>query len=431
MTMVLEVQNLGKSYQQWGSNFRRIFSWFHPGIRPLAENWVLEDISFSVESGEAVGIIGQNGAGKSTLLKLITGTVFPTKGSVKTIGQVSAILELGMGFNPELTGRQNAYHAAGLLGYSYSDIENNMSNIESFAEIGDYFDQPVRTYSSGMQMRVAFSVATSFRPAILIVDEALSVGDSYFQQKCFQRIREFSKKGTTLLFVTHDIVGILEICSRAIYLRKGQMVFDGNPQKAVSLYQKDVIFHSAIPSNDTESMKSPSNLQGAEGSLITPDVSCLAVNFYDENNNNITTITSETRVTLAIKYQIHRFLNDPHVGFKILNRLGNVIFETNTYCMGRTIGPIEKNKIIETYFNFPMDLAPGNYTIIVGMANEGYDMSSFKEHLSYLTNIMTFTMIPNTASITWSGIINIHPKVDWSILSTISRQQGSEMSYEK
>ena len=167
---VLRVDALGKAFRQYRSEWQRVISWFGVSVRPAAEDWVLRGVSFSVAPGEAVGIVGQNGAGKSTLLKLITGTLRPSEGGVQVNGRISAILELGMGFNPEFTGRQNAYHATGLMGFSREAIEKAMPEIEAFAEIGKYFDQPLRTYSSGMQMRVAFSVATAFRPEILIID---------------------------------------------------------------------------------------------------------------------------------------------------------------------------------------------------------------------------------------------------------------------
>jgi len=194
---LLNVSGLGKAYRTYHSEFQRIARWFYLPSKPRDEHWVLKDINFSIEPGEAIGIVGQNGAGKSTLLKMITGTLQPTEGSIQVNGRIAAILELGMGFNPELTGRQNVHHAAGLMGFSSEQIAGAMDNIESFAEIGEYFDESVRTYSSGMQMRVAFAVATAFRPDILIVDEALSVGDSYFQHKSFERIREFQAQGTS------------------------------------------------------------------------------------------------------------------------------------------------------------------------------------------------------------------------------------------
>ncbi|HES76002.1 MAG TPA: ABC transporter ATP-binding protein, partial [bacterium] len=176
MKPVLEVNNIGKAYRDYGGEWRRVLSWFGLPLKPRAEHWTLRDISFSIHPGEAVGIVGQNGTGKSTLLKIITGTLKPSTGHVRLHGSIAAILELGMGFHPELTGRQNAFHAAGLMGYSREQINAVIGDIEAFAEIGEYFDQPVRTYSSGMHVRVAFSVATAFRPDILIIDEALSVG---------------------------------------------------------------------------------------------------------------------------------------------------------------------------------------------------------------------------------------------------------------
>ena len=236
MSGELHVQNLGKSYRQWGSEWRRMVSWFAPAIRPREEHWVLKDVTFSVGPGETVGIVGQNGAGKSTLLKLITGTTRPTQGQVQLRGRVAAILELGMGFNPDLTGRQNAYHSAGLMGHSQADIERTMPEIEAFAEVGEYFDQPVRTYSSGMQMRVAFSVATAFKPDLLIVDEALSVGDSYFQHKSFDRIRQFRNEGVSIMLVTHGMGDVRTLCDRVILLDKGNVLKDGQPDEVVDYY---------------------------------------------------------------------------------------------------------------------------------------------------------------------------------------------------
>ena len=203
------VSNLGKAYKRYPSKWSRLAEWLIPFSGQRHElNWVLSDLNFSVKPGEALGIIGINGAGKSTLLKMIAGTSQPSTGSVAISGHVAALLELGIGFHPDFTGRQNAYMAGQLLGFSVDEITALMPEIESFAEIGEYLDQAVRFYSSGMQMRLAFSVATVKRPDVLIIDEALSVGDAYFQHKCFDRIREFRELGTTLLMVSHDKLAI-------------------------------------------------------------------------------------------------------------------------------------------------------------------------------------------------------------------------------
>ena len=427
MSIVLRAQNIGKSYRQWGREWRRILSWFLPFIKPHAEHWVLKDVSFSVNAGEAIGVIGQNGAGKSTLLKLIVGTTYPTEGKVDLRGRVAAILELGMGFNHEMTGRENAIHSAGLMGYSQSEINARMPEIEAFAEIGEYFDKPLRTYSTGMQMRVAFSVATAFRPDVLIVDEALSVGDAYFQQKCFRRIREYIANGTTLLLVTHDLVAVLEVCSRAIYLSHGRMMVDGDPQAAVALYHADILKPSTKPHDEVAPHLVAANKEALRdiinerGNIITDDVTCTAVSIINENGQSITSLFTGHPATLSIRYKANRELADPHIGFKIHNRLGSVIFETNTFCMGKSIGRVDKDAEIEVQYKFPVDLAPGEYTITTGLANEGFDRCEFRERLSYLGNVYTFTVLPNSQSILWSGMININPNVNWTITPALEQ----------
>ena len=240
----ITVTNLSKAYKQYPTRWSRLAEWLTPSHRSRHSlKWVLKDINFTVDSGEAVGIIGINGAGKSTLLKMITGTTQPTTGRVIITGRVSAMLELGMGFHPDFTGRQNAYMAGQLLGMSVEEITSLMPEIEAFAEIGDYIDQPVRVYSSGMQMRLAFSVATAHRPDVLIVDEALSVGDAYFQHKSFDRIRQFRKKGTTLLIVSHDKGAIQSICDRAILLNAGELAMQGEPEAVMDYYNAMLADH--------------------------------------------------------------------------------------------------------------------------------------------------------------------------------------------
>src|SRR6195952_911326 len=233
---LLRAKDLGKAYRTYRSEWQRIGRWLGIKSAPREEHWVLQHINFEINAGEAIGIVGQNGAGKSTLLKMLTGTLQPTTGEVQVNGRIAAILELGMGFNPELTGRQNVYHAAGLMGFTSHQIDEVMDEIEKFAEVGEYFDQAVRTYSSGMQMRVAFAVATAKRPEILIVDEALSVGDSYFQHKSFERIREFQEQGTTLLIVSHDRSSIQALCDRVLLIEGGTVIKDGAPEEVMDFY---------------------------------------------------------------------------------------------------------------------------------------------------------------------------------------------------
>ena len=235
------VKQLCKEYKSYPNKWGRLIEWFgFINKKRHKTKTVLNDINFTIEAGESVGIIGVNGAGKSTLLKLITGTTQPTNGEIKVNGRIAALLELGIGFHPDFSGRQNVYMAGQLLGYSTDEIDNLFPAIEAFAEIGEYIDQPLRMYSSGMQARLAFSVATATRPDILIVDEALSVGDVYFQAKCYSRIAEYKKQGMTLLLVSHAVMDISKQCDRAIFLKTGKVYADGPSREIVNLYMDDL-----------------------------------------------------------------------------------------------------------------------------------------------------------------------------------------------
>ncbi|WP_419569507.1 ABC transporter ATP-binding protein [Rheinheimera sp.] len=241
MIPVIQVDSVTKEYRSYSSMWKRVLAWFRVGNPACVSTRVLDQVSFSVMPGEAVALVGQNGAGKSTLLKIITGTIQPSAGQVHVQGKVSAILELGLGFNPEMTGRQNVYLAGAVMGYKTAELDGFIPFIMDFSELGHYFDQPVRTYSSGMQMRLAFSIATANRPEVLIVDEALAVGDVAFQRKCFQRIESFQSEGTSLLFVSHSTESVKKLCERAIFLRGGKIVMDGASHIVCNEYERDVL----------------------------------------------------------------------------------------------------------------------------------------------------------------------------------------------
>ncbi|WP_269933993.1 ABC transporter ATP-binding protein [Serratia liquefaciens] len=235
------VNKLCKVYKSYPNKWSRLIEWWgFSRKKTYNSKSVLNDINFTINAGESVGIIGVNGAGKSTLLKLITGTTQPTSGEIKVNGRVAALLELGIGFHPDFTGRQNVYMAGQLLGYSTEDIDKLFPEIEAFAEIGEYIEQPLRMYSSGMQARLAFAVATATKPDILIVDEALSVGDVYFQAKCYSRIAEYKKNGMTLLLVSHAVMDISKQCDRAIFLKAGTVYADGPSREVVNKYMDDL-----------------------------------------------------------------------------------------------------------------------------------------------------------------------------------------------
>ncbi len=253
----ITVQNLTKVYSIWrqpharltGSVARRLAdtSWMPPGLRRISDQYyhsvcrkfhAIDDISFEVPRGEAVGIIGRNGSGKSTTLKIIAGTLRPTSGFAQVSGRVAALLELGSGFNPEFTGRENVYLSAAILGLSRAEIEARFDGILEFANIGDFIEQPVKTYSSGMMLRLAFAVHTAVDPEILIIDEALSVGDEGFRRKCFARLERLRSEGTTLLFVSHDMGSILNLTSYALFFNKGEIVLRGSPKEVVRGYEQ-------------------------------------------------------------------------------------------------------------------------------------------------------------------------------------------------
>ena len=235
---IIEICHVTKIYTLFKNNKEQFLSIFYRSPK-LKKHLALDDVTFSVEKGESVGIIGNNGAGKSTILKTITGVTFPTSGRVEVRGRVAALLELTAGFEPEMTGRENIYLKGYLLGLRDEYIHTIEEKVIDFAQLGDYIDQPVRTYSSGMKMRLGFSININTDPEILVVDEALSVGDNAFKKKCKDAIKDLIARGTTVLYVSHNADSVQEVCRRAIYLKKGKLVFDGPVEQALELYRVD------------------------------------------------------------------------------------------------------------------------------------------------------------------------------------------------
>ena len=353
----LVVANVGKAYKRYPGKWARALEWI-TGRPRHDKTWVLRDISFSVSPGEAVGIIGVNGAGKSTLLKIITGTTQATTGSVSIQGRVAALLELGMGFHPDFTGRQNAFMAGQLLGLHADEIAACMPAIEAFAEIGDYIDQPVRMYSSGMQMRLAFSVATAVRPDILIVDEALSVGDAYFQHKSFSRIREFREQGTTLLIVSHDRSSIQSLCDRAILLEHGFVIKDGNPEEVMDFYNAII----AERENATVEVKrlEDGRVQTSSG---TGEARVESIALLNEDDEAVEFINVGQSVRLKVEIRIHADLPELVFGYLIKDRLGQPVFGTNTHHLGVDMRHLAKGDRLTLLFSFPANIGLGSYSV--------------------------------------------------------------------
>ncbi len=359
---LLSVRNLGKAYRSYRSEWLRFGRWFGLPFKPSEETWVLRHISFDIQPGEAVGIVGQNGAGKSTLLKLITGTLQPSEGGMAINGRISALLELGLGFNPELTGRQNCFHAAGLMGFAAHQIQQAMPEIEAFAEIGEYFDEPVRTYSSGMQARVAFAVATAFRPEILIVDEVLAVGDAYFNHKSANRIREFQQQGTSLLVVAHDRGAIQTLCDRAILLDKGRVLREGLPEEVMDYYNALI----AEKENATVEVRQlqDGRLQTISG---TGEARVETIALLNEQGEAVEYVGVGQAVTLKVTIHVHADLPELVFGYMIKDRHGQPVFGTNTFHWKVPITKVKAGAAVVLEIAFTANIGPGSYSITTAL----------------------------------------------------------------
>ena len=384
----ITVTNLGKAYKQYPNRWSRLAEWVLPSAKPRHSlKWVMQDVSFSVQPGEAVGIIGINGAGKSTLLKMITGTTQPTTGSVHITGRVAALLELGMGFHPDFTGRQNAFMAGQLLGYSVEEIARLMPEIEAFAEIGDYIDQPVRVYSSGMQVRLAFSVATMARPDILIVDEALSVGDAYFQAKCYQRIAQFKEQGTTLILVSHSVGDIVKHCERAILLKDGRVAVDDS-SRIVTNHYLDALFGkhpqenskeqisgtvdaSELMAGQTDAFHSRPGYRKEEHRWGHGGAAILDYLIVSDGNRSPSRIEGNAATDFYIKVRFDRDFDSIVPGLLVKTLEGIFLYGTNSFVssegrmsISATAGDMKIFK-----FSLPMALNEGHYLISFGISS--------------------------------------------------------------
>ena len=368
---LLSVHSIGKAYRSYQSEWHRFANWFGLSIKPREEHWVLRNINLDIHPGEAIGIIGQNGAGKSTLLKIIAGTLQPTEGHVQIHGRIAAILELGMGFNPERTGRQNVLHAAGLMGFTAEQIQQAMPDIEAFSEIGEYFDEPVRTYSSGMQMRVAFSVATAFQPDILIVDEALSVGDVAFQRKCFARFEEFRNKGTTLLFVTHSTELVKRICDKALFIKDGNVAGFGSAKAVCDEYEKSLFKTAELIATTT-----PHNLSHKYDASLIPSNQITYGNnkaqifnywIQDIRGEKINIIEVSNQFEWCFDVTFHEDIEHPIFNMQIKTVDGVVLFGTNSDFLGHKYEHIRAGEVAKVKFSLVNHLAPGNYFLNCGV----------------------------------------------------------------
>jgi lipopolysaccharide transport system ATP-binding protein len=402
----IAVRNLGKAYKQYPNRWSRLAEWLLPfGEGRHHLKWVLQGVSFTVPPGRALGIIGVNGAGKSTLLKMITGTTLPTTGDVSITGRVAALLELGMGFHPDFTGRQNALMAAQLLGIPTHEIQRLMPEIEAFAEIGEYMDQPLRVYSSGMQMRVAFSVATAVRPDVLIVDEALSVGDTYFQHKSFERIREFRRQGTTLLIVSHDKSAIQSICDEALLLHEGRLAMKGDPEAVMDYYNALI----AEKGNSTvrQELREDGKAQTISG---TGEAKVADIALLDEKGQRLEAVDVGAPVTLRIEVEVLSPIPRLVLGYMIKDRLGQPVFGTNTHHKDRPVVDVPAGERLTYEFRFPMNLGPGSYSIATALVSTDTHLVNNYEwrDLALVFNVMNLSQQPFVGCAWIDPAVEIH-----------------------
>lgn len=399
----IKVSQVGKAYRQYPSRWARLAEWLLPNGRARYHlRWVLRDISFEVEAGQAVAIVGLNGAGKSTLLKLITGTSHCTTGSVEIRGKVAALLELGMGFHPDFTGRQNAVMAGQLMGVSAQQMLELMPEIEAFAEIGEYIHMPVRVYSSGMQVRLAFAVATCVRPDVLIVDEALSVGDAYFQHKSFERIREFAKQGTTLLLVSHDRNAIQAICDRAILLSNGEVVKDGPPELVMDYY-------NALLSPDAADSVQQTQIQ--EGAVSTRSGSLEAivqtVRLLDQAGERLEELHIGSLARLEVVVLVNKDLPTLVLGYGIKNRLGQVMYGTNTWLTKQALVGVRAGTRYKFLIEFPVNLGEGSFSVQTALVDEGSHIGANYEW----KDLALIFKVVNVDKTTFEGLVWAEPVI--------------------
>jgi lipopolysaccharide transport system ATP-binding protein len=340
-----------------------------------------------VASGESVGIIGLNGAGKSTLLKILTGTTQATDGQIQIEGRVAALLELGMGFHPDFSGRQNAMMAGQLMGLPAREMAVLMPEIEAFAEIGGYIDQPLRTYSTGMAVRLAFAVATAARPEILIVDETLSVGDAYFQHKCIRRIKEFQQAGTTILFVSHDPTAVKTLCDRALLLDAGRLIQDGPPDRVLDYYNALIAKREA----NREILQA----EAASGRTTTRsgtfEARIAEVDLLDADGRPARAFTVGDPARVRARVEFASAVAAPTVGILIRDRVGNDVFGTNTFHVAPIAGTYEPGDEMTVDFAIDLNLGAGAYTVTVAVHS---DATHLVHSYDWWDKVIGFQVVP-------------------------------------
>ncbi|NLF38884.1 ABC transporter ATP-binding protein [bacterium] len=360
---VIAVENLSKRFRIYDQPVDRLKEWLTPrGMSFHWAFWALRDITLTVPRGSALGIVGANGAGKSTLLKILCGTLSPTAGAVSINGRVTGLLELGSGFHPEFTGRQNVFLNARMLGLSEAEIEERLPRIIAFAELGEFINHPLRIYSTGMALRLGFAVAASIDPDVLIVDEALAVGDAYFQQKCVRHIRRFQEEGGTLLFVSHDPGAVKLLCNEAVLLHEGRILHEGRPDDVLNYYNALIARHVSDQATFRIERQRADEKQPASQRSGTFDAILGAVQICVDGQPTRTIVSGAT-AAITVEAVALSDIAAPTIGIAIRDRLGYEVFGTNTFRLRKNLPALRAGDRAAATFTLPLSIGPGDYTV--------------------------------------------------------------------
>lgn len=420
---VIKVNHISKVYKLYDNPMDRLKEALKlTKKKKYTDYFALNDINFEVKKGSTVGLIGTNGAGKSTLLKIITGVLTPSSGSVEVNGKIAALLELGAGFNQEYTGIENIYLNGSMMGYTKEQMDERVDTITEFAGIGDFINQPVKTYSSGMFARLAFAVAINVDPDILIVDEALSVGDIYFQAKCFNKMNEIKEKGTTILLVTHDMGSVIKYCDKVVVLNKGNYLKEGNPKEMVDVYKKllvnqyddDTEVDEAIM--DSEDVKEEQQLSGwksqlkyNEEKLIYGNEKASIVDFgiFDHRGKLSNMLMKKKEFTIRMRVKFNENIENPIFAFTIKNVHGADITGTNTMFEKKDVPLAKAGEVYEISFRQEMLLQGGEYLLSFGCT--GFENGEFVVYhrLYDITNIAVISEQDTVGTFDSNSIVDV------------------------
>ena len=411
---VIQVSHLTKMYKLYDKPSDRLKEALGLTRKKLyREHYALHDVNFDIQEGECVGIIGTNGSGKSTILKIITGVLTPTEGEVKVNGRISALLELGAGFNMEYSGLENVYLNGTMIGFSKEEIDARLDDILDFADIGDFIHQPVKTYSSGMFVRLAFAVAINIDPEILVVDEALSVGDVFFQAKCYHKFEEFKKQGKTILFVSHDLSSVSKYCDRVILLNKGVKMDEGSPKQMVDLYKQllvgqDPVKQQEEPGSLSKEEKSEGNFQANPNMLEYGNRMAEIIDFevVDDRGVRSNTIEKGSSFQIRMKVRFNEDIQEPIMAYTFKNIKGTEITGTNTMFEKVQVEKSGKGDVCTVAFTQEMNLQGGEYLLSFGCT--GYKDGDFTVfHRLYDACNITVVSAKNTV-----GFYDMNSKVE-------------------